>query len=380
MRILFATSHPHLPQIAGGLQANTDEMANHLIKRGHDVSLLCGLTGDGLLGLRHRIALKLSRQPVVHDMSLGYSVFRAWFPWMSAVVEEVVRRARPTIMVAQGGKAALLVQAFARLRVPGVLYFHLVEFDDLGCPLSALSTETLFISNSNFTKSRIFDTFGIDSTVIFPLIEKKKYAVEPSRAAVVFVNPHPNKGVDIACSIAKRCNDIPFLFVESWTLAPHVKQRLQRLPNVTYLQRTSDMRSVYARARFILAPSIWEEAFGRVVAEGHISGLPAVASDIGGLPESTGPGGLLVDPHGPIDPWVDAVRRLWDDRDVYESYARAALNYSKRAELDIAAQIHAFQAVLISGGCGGSHSAGRTFETAAEEDASSSISRALRPS
>ena len=36
LRILFATTHPHLPQMAGGLQASTDETIRRLRARGHD--------------------------------------------------------------------------------------------------------------------------------------------------------------------------------------------------------------------------------------------------------------------------------------------------------------------------------------------------------
>ena len=351
MRILFATSHPHLPQIAGGLQSSADETAKQLAKRGHEVTVFCGLTGEGALGLRHRMALKLTGQPVVHDTSQGYRTYRAWFPWTPEAVEDIARSVRPDVVVGQGGKAALLVQAFARHNVPGVLYHHDVEFNDFGCPLSALPPNTLFISNSNFTRSRVLEAFGHDSAVIFPLIERERYAVKSSGEAVVFINPHPLKGLDIAYAVAEHCRDIPFLFVEAWILTTEarssLKLRLQSLPNVRLLPRTSDMREIYGRARFILAPSTCEEAFGRVIAEGHISGLPAVASDVGGLPESTGPGGMLVDPMGPVRSWVDAVRSMWDDRAAYERYARAALSYSNRAELDIEAQLDALEAVLL---------------------------------
>ncbi len=91
LRILFATAHPHLLQIAGGLQANTDETMKSLIARGHDVWLLCGLTGAGTLGFRHRIAMKLSPTNTVKDPVAGYTTIPACDATDSAIPTEVLR-------------------------------------------------------------------------------------------------------------------------------------------------------------------------------------------------------------------------------------------------------------------------------------------------
>lgn len=87
LRTPFAMAHPHLPQIADGLQANTDETMKGLTARGRDVRLLCGLTGAGTLGLRHRIALKLSRTNAVKDSVSGDTTVRACIATATALVE-----------------------------------------------------------------------------------------------------------------------------------------------------------------------------------------------------------------------------------------------------------------------------------------------------
>ncbi|MEX0448798.1 glycosyltransferase [Spiribacter sp. 221] len=68
-----------------------------------------------------------------------------------------------------------------------------------------------------------------------------------------------------------------------------------RLNNVTLTNNTNDMRPVYQRARLLLAPSLWWEAYGRVIAEAHMNGIPTIATNRGGLPEATGNGGFLID-------------------------------------------------------------------------------------
>ncbi len=94
------------------------------------------------------------------------------------------------------------------------------------------------------------------------------------------------------------------------------------------------MKSVYAQTKILLTPSKVEEAWGRVASEAQYNGIPVLASDIGGLPEAVGPGGVLIDPSGPIELWVETLRRLWNDDAFYREKSEAALAYSKRPELN----------------------------------------------
>jgi len=74
-------------------------------------------------------------------------------------------------------------------------------------------------------------------------------------------------------------------------------------------------RRLVAQARAVLVPSIWYEAFSRVVVEAYAAGVPVVASRIGALPEviEDGVTGLLAEPGDPAS-WAAAVERLCDDR------------------------------------------------------------------
>jgi glycosyltransferase involved in cell wall biosynthesis len=103
--------------------------------------------------------------------------------------------------------------------------------------------------------------------------------------------------------------------------------------NVEWGARVADMREVYGRARFVLAPSAWEEPWGRIATEAQVSGIPVLASDRGGLPEAVGPGGILLDPEGPFDRWIEALSALWDDPEVLHRYGEAARLHSARPEI-----------------------------------------------
>jgi glycosyltransferase involved in cell wall biosynthesis len=80
------------------------------------------------------------------------------------------------------------------------------------------------------------------------------------------------------------------------------------------------------------------------VSEAQISGIPALAARRGGLPESVGEGGLLVDADADLAGWERAFERLWDDPREYAARSAAARVHAARAEIQPEAVIAAFLA------------------------------------
>jgi glycosyltransferase involved in cell wall biosynthesis len=66
------------------------------------------------------------------------------------------------------------------------------------------------------------------------------------------------------------------------------------------------------------------------VTEAQVSGIPLLASDRGGLPESVGPGGILLPVDAPLDDWLVAFDRLWSDREAHRTYSELALAHARR--------------------------------------------------
>lgn len=347
MRIAFASAHPYLPQIAGGSQSNTHEMALELRERGHHVSVLAGLTRDGWIGLRNRAAMKLTRRKAIGDSTQPYPVYRGWFAWEG--VADLMRAEAPEVAVVQSGQILRLAKAFREAGVPLVIYLHNVEFDDHGEDMAAFK-DAVFLANSQFTAERYRAAYGIEASVINPLFQPDRYTVSTTRESVLFVNPHPLKGVDLALDLARLCPDIPFDFVESWTLSDEHRRSLNRqvsaLGNITLHPRTADMRAHYGRARIVLVPSRWEETWGRIASEAHYSGIPVIAARVGGLPEAVGPGGVLIDPKAGPDEWAAALRELWNRRERYDALSNEALRYAQRPQIDRNWQISRLMEVI----------------------------------
>lgn len=238
-----------------GAQSNTDQLANALKRGGHEPAVLTAFEPGGSLAWRSKLHRKLTGRTFSRDRSMGYPVFRAWNPTDTA---EVVRRFRPDVAVVQNGFMVPIAKSLQKEDVPVILYFRNVAFAEMGGDLKAISPFAC-ISNSDFTARRYFDAYGIESTVIPPLIEPGKYRTDSTRENVTLINPSPLKGGNLAIDIARLCPDIPFVFVESWKLHDETHaalvEKVAQVPNITLLPRTDDMKSIYGRARILLAPS-----------------------------------------------------------------------------------------------------------------------------
>jgi len=347
MKVLFASGNGYIPEFTGGVQSNTHNLVGQLNRHGHQASVLASLFGDGMFGFKARAKMKLLRQPAVIDTYPGYPVLRAWFPWEAA--RFAVQRTRPDVAVVQCHKSVLLGKALHAEGVPLVVYLHNVEFHELaGDPRELHSA--LFIANSEFTARTYKEKFDIDSIVLPPTINEALYSTPTTGEFVTMINPYEEKGFDLAVRIAAACPEVPFLFVESWKLDDDHRARVEKViapfPNIRLENRTNDMKTVYGRTKILLAPSKWEEAWGRVASEAHCSGIPVVGSRRGGLPEAIGPGGVVLDYDAPPDDWVAAVRLLWNDRQEYERLSTAARAFSRRPELDPERQFTTFFALL----------------------------------
>lgn len=345
MRILFTSGNGWLPEAIGGTQISTHHIIQQASSDGHECAVYCGLVGRGAFGLHMRLQRKLRGRKFSIDHHQGYSVMRTWTPFERGSIRACVADFRPDVAVVQAMGAALMASEFQALGIPVVMYLRNVEFEELGGDISSIDG-VRFIANSNFTARAYRDKYGISATIIPPTIEAAKFRSEGPRSHATLINVHPNKGYAIAREVARACPEIPFLFVQGWTLDPDEERRtrdeISELPNVALIPRTPDIASIYGRTKVLLAPSQWEEAWGRVASEAHCSGIPVIGSDRGGLPEAIGPGGIVLRHDAPVQDWVDALRGLWTDAQAYSALSDAARAYAARPQLDTRKQYATF--------------------------------------
>lgn len=336
MKVLFATNHSYLPQRVGGSEWSTHDLCLTLSELGHTVGVLSALLLWPPIGAPHRLRLAWrGRASFVRDNTLGYPVFRARYPPLA--VRGLVRDVIPDVAIIQAGRPLSLAEHFRVSGVPCVVYLRDADFGRLGGPVLDYP-EVRYVATSRDLADRFAKAFGIVPECIPPLVRPERYKVEPLRKNATFVCPLPQKGLDVALRLAARRPDIPFVFAESWSLPPKFRRSLERRirqsGNITLHRWTLDVRDVYRSAKLVLVPSQlpYGEGWGRVVSEAQVSGIPVLASRVGGLPESVGGGGILVDGDAELSDWEAALARMWDDPAEYERLSNCALEHSRRAD------------------------------------------------
>ena len=332
-RVLICLNASYLPQTFGGAQTATHDLARTLMDQSVDVRLACELSGIGSGGLSGKVLLKLGFQ-AIRDKRFGYQTFRSWH--LQSAVEQAIKNWKPTFAIVQSMVGVPIAKFLTDSAVPTVFYFHNAEHQDLGGNLEKLPCS--FLANSEFTKKDVWVRFGVDSQVMAPFTHSDVAGhIEGRGDSVLFINPCERKGLGVALNLVKSCTDIPFIFVKAWGVDEDEARRLEeaaaQFKNLTILDPVIDVGVIYRRARVVLVPSQWVEAWGRVASEAHERGIPVLASDSGGLPESVGPGGILLPPNAPSAAWEAALRSLWNDASVYEKLSIAAKSYSRRDEL-----------------------------------------------
>ncbi len=143
---------------------------------------------------------------------------------------------------------------------------------------------------------------GVRPEVMYPVVDPARVCT-PRRGAryVTFINPEPGKGlamfVRIAAEAHVRLPHVRFLVVEGrWTAERLAQVGFDTLPNVRVVPHEPDVRRIWARTQVLLVPSVLPEAFGMVVHEAQLNGIPVIASRIAGIPEAANGGGVLVAP------------------------------------------------------------------------------------
>ena len=102
------------------------------------------------------------------------------------------------------------------------------------------------------------------------------------------------------------------------------------------------MEEAWSDIKVLLVPSLWFEAWGIVVIEAHLRGIPVIASDAGALPEAMlgldyivpivpingerdNDGGYII-PKQDVEPWAEVLSELMSSEIRYEELSAKARN------------------------------------------------------
>jgi glycosyltransferase involved in cell wall biosynthesis len=256
---------------------------------------------------------------------------------------------RPEVLITYGGDrlSAGLVD-LAKLRdIPVVFALHNLKYSNL----ETFRRVDYVIVPSQFTRQHYWQTIGLGCQVLPNVIAERLVRAEARHPqCVTFVNAQPGKGLFVVARIveqlALRRPDIPVLIVEGRagrTWKQTLGSAASLLGTAKVLPGTADPRAYYGVSKLILMPSLWNETFGLVAAEAMLNGIPVLASNRGALPETLGEAGFLFDiparytpqtdavpEAAEVEPWVETIVRLWDDRTLYEHASQRASDHAQQ--------------------------------------------------
>ena len=202
-----------------------------------------------------------------------------------------------------------------------------------------LQRADLIISNSAFLQDEVVRRRGISTEVVPPFIDTDSHRTARSGEPgdrIVFVGLDEWKGAELALRVARAMPERRFHFLDGGRPSQRMMAEAERLPNVSREPWTEDVPRVLRGARLLLVPSLWEEPFGRLPVEAGSQGIPTLASAQGGLPESVGAGGMIIDALGDVEPWIRGIRLLDDPvryAELSEAASAHAAGYSLEATL-----------------------------------------------
>ena len=150
----------------------------------------------------------------------------------------------------------------------------------------------------------------------------------------------------IADELGRKRPDIPLLVVEGRGTEATLTGcglDLRAWGTAHLMAAPDDPRKVWEVTRIGVLPTLDLQGGSRVAVEALLNGVPVVASDRGGLPESLGGAGVilplperltpatrLLPTAEEVTPWVEAIVRLWDDPEFAEEHRRRAESEARR--------------------------------------------------
>lgn len=250
--------------------------------------------------------------------------------------------------------------------IPSV-YYARTAFGELDLKSKILAPHTI-VANSDAVQEYIKARWGRDACVVRSIVDLEAYRVDYNSCEfITIVNPIELKGGRIFKAIARRSPERAFMAVEGWghlrsadgwnmellrDLSAGFGSRelwipqevsLSELNNVNFTKGVEDMREIYSRTRILLVPSISAESVPRVAIEAMSNGIPVIGSRIGGIPESLGNNGSLVDPYDSVDAWLTALK-LFDDPEYYAGISEWSRLYT--SSLDFPGEIQKFREII----------------------------------
>lgn len=277
-------------------------------------------------------------------------------------IEEKIFEFKPDVIITQLMWSDVALKLAKKHSIPSIMRVCKVPIE-ISLAKNSEYAPTAIISTSKFVKDYVSKHWKRESTIINPLVEIENYIINnknfsPLKNELIFMfNPLERKGGLVFKEIAKQLPSLKFGTVFGWSSLKDKpdsntfsKEYIKRItesegsvfngslpeyvdfddcPNIKFFPPENDSKKLYRKIKILLVPSQWEEAFGRVAIEAMANGIPVVASNVAGLRDSVGDGGILVEKDN-INKWVEEIRRLFVDEYYFRIISEREKDFVKK--------------------------------------------------
>jgi glycosyltransferase involved in cell wall biosynthesis len=184
--------------------------------------------------------------------------------------------------------------------------------------VNAMSSQHI-VYNSLWAKEKL--GYKWSNFILTPPVDYRDYDTKVEtidNQYITLINLNENKGGKIFEEIARAMPNKKFLGV----MGSYDDQITSNLPNITYINKTTDILSVYKQTRILLMPSAYE-SWGMTATEAMSSGIPVVCTEAEGLKENCGKAGIFIKDRNDIESWVKEITKL-DDAKAYAAASKKA--------------------------------------------------------
>lgn len=279
----------------GGAERFVVNIANQLVKRGHEITVLTSY------------AKAKQQTPDIPIIIRDIGVNERHGEGVLILAEEIAMH-EPDLILTHHFFAYTFRHELAACGIPCVQIVHNGNRWDYA---------KLAVFNSQYTMGMSNPVAG--DMVIHPPAYDDVVA-ETHGEYIGMIKPIPHKGIHFVYQLAVEMRDRSFLVLDGeWTdFNVHEDH-----PNVEFMDPVDDIRSFYSRCKILLMPSESEDA-GTIPQEAAMNRMPCVSSNVMGLVE-TNAGGVVLPLNLPC--WKDEITRLLTNVEYYKKITDRQIRY-----------------------------------------------------